>query len=140
MSIVLQLKESDYQKILEYCKNALPKEACGLLAGTINGEIKTITKIYPMTNMNASSSHFSMNPEEQLAATKDARANGAEIIGNFHSHPNTSAIPSAEDKRLAYNSNMEHLILSLQNPNEPVLKAFGITQQRNVIVHKIEWI
>ena len=160
MDIVLKLKESDYQKIVEYCKNTLPNEACGLLAGTVENEktttisnssancgiaylktiIKTITKVYLLSNMDASSSHYSMNPEEQLKAVKDARKCGAEIIGSFHSHPNSPAIPSTEDKRLAYNPDMEYLILSLQQPNCPILRAFSITQEKGVAVHKIEWI
>ena len=159
MDIVLKLKKSDYQKIVEYCKNIFPNEACGLLAGTTENEvatisnssvnyeivypktiIKTITKIYLLSNMDASSNHYSMNPEEQLKAVKDARKNGAEIIGSFHSHPNSPAIPSAEDKRLAYNPDMEYLILSLWEPNRPILRAFGIAQQKDVMVHKIEWI
>ena len=140
MGIVLKLKKCDYQKIVEHCKNALPNEACGLVAGTIENGIKTITKVYLLTNMDASSSHFSMNPEEQLKTVKDARANGAEIIGSFHSHPNTPAMPSAEDKRLAYNPDMEYLILSLQELSHPVLRAFGITHQKNVVRHKIEYL
>lgn len=159
MSIVLKLKERDYQRIAEYCKNTLPNEACGLLAGVVKEEvttinhttknceivypktiIKTITKIYLLSNMDASDSHFSMNPEEQFRAVKDARQNGAEIIGSFHSHPHSPATPSAEDKRLAYNPDIEYLILSLQEPDHPVLKAFGITQQKNAVVHKIEWL
>lgn len=144
MNIILILKKNDYQKIVEYCKNTLPNEACGLLAGVVENEItakniiKIITKVYLLSNMDASSNHFSMNPEEQLKAVKDARKNGAEIIGSFHSHPNFPAMPSAEDKRLAYNPDMEYLILSLQEASRPVLKAFGITQQKNVTVHKVK--
>ena len=145
---MLKLKKSDYQKIVEYCKNILPNEACGLLAGTTENcgiaypktIIKTITKVYLLSNMDADSNHYSMNPEEQLKVVKDARKNGAEIIGSFHSHPNSPAIPSAEDKRLAYNPDMEYLILSLQEPNRPILRAFSIMQQKDVMVHKIEWI
>ena len=57
--------------------------------------------------------HFSMDPKEQLAALKDARANGYKIIGNFHSHPESPSRPSEEDKRLAFDPTIEYLILSL---------------------------
>ena len=114
MSIVLKLKKSDYDKMLKHCKDGLPNESCGLLAGTVEGEVKTVTKIYLLTNIDASNEHFSMDPKEQFAALKDARANGVEIIGNFHSHPESPSRPSEEDKRLAYDPNIEYLILSLQ--------------------------
>ena len=138
MSIVLNLKKSDYDKMLQHCKDGLPNESCGLLAGTVEGEVKTVTKIYLLTNIDASNEHFSMDPKEQFAALKDARANGVGIIGNFHSHPESPSRPSEEDKRLAYDPNIEYLILSLQEADHPVLKAFGIDKE-NVTIHEIQY-
>ena len=140
MSIVLKLKKSDYDKMLKHCKDGLPNESCGLLAGTVEGEVKTVTKIYLLTNIDASNEHFSMDPKEQFAALKDARANGVEIIGNFHSHPESPSRPSEEDKRLAYDPSIEYLILSLQEADYPVLKAFGIDKDKNVTIHEIQYI
>lgn len=138
MSIILKLKKSDYEKILAHCEKGLPDESCGLLAGTVEGEVKTVTKVYLLTNMDASKEHFSMDPKEQLAALKDARADGVAIIGNFHSHPESPSRPSEEDKRLAYDSTIEYLILSLQERENPVLRAFGIDKDKNVTVHAID--
>ena len=140
MSIVLKLKKSDYDKMLKHCKDGLPNESCGLLAGTVEGEVKTVTKIYLLTNIDASNEHFSMDPKEQFAALKDARANGVEIIGNFHSHPESPSRPSEEDKRLAYDPSIEYLILSLQEADHPVLKAFGIDKDKNVTINEIQYI
>ena len=103
----------------------------------MEGEVKSVTKVYLLTNIDASNEHFSMDPKEQLAAVKDARANQVTIIGNFHSHPESPSRPSEEDKRLAYDTSIEYLILSLQEENNPVLKAFGIDKEKNVTVHEI---
>lgn len=138
MSISLKLRKGDYDKILAHCKQGLPNESCGLLAGTVEGDVKTVTKVYLLTNIDASNEHFSMDPKEQLAALKDARANGVNLIGNFHSHPESPSRPSEEDKRLAYDSSIEYLILSLQDIENPVLKAFGIDKDKNVTIHEIE--
>lgn len=140
MSIVLKLKKSDYNKILEHCEQGLPNESCGLLAGTVEGDVKVVTKVYLLTNVDASNEHFSMDPKEQLKALKDARANGVDIIGNFHSHPESPSRPSEEDKRLAYDSSIEYLILSLMDRSNPVLKAFGIDVDKNVTIHDIEYV
>jgi proteasome lid subunit RPN8/RPN11 len=139
MGIVLKLKKSDYETMLAHCRQGLPNESCGLLAGTVEGEVKTVTKVYLLTNIDASNEHFSMDPREQLAALKDARANGFGIIGNFHSHPESPSRPSEEDKRLAYDSTIEYLILSLMEET-PVLKAFGIDSDKNVTIHDIEYV
>jgi proteasome lid subunit RPN8/RPN11 len=138
--IKVWMKRSDYDRILEHCRQGLPNEACGLLAGTVEGEKKTVTKVYLLENIDASNEHFSMDPKEQFAALKDARANGWGLIGNFHSHPESPSRPSEEDKRLAYDATFEYLILSLQEPDNPVLKAFGVDKEKNVTVHEIVYV
>jgi proteasome lid subunit RPN8/RPN11 len=66
------------------------------------------------------------------------RANGLTPLGNWHSHPESPARPSEEDKRLAYDPTVNYLILSLMNADEPVLKAFDINKEREVTVEEIE--
>lgn len=134
---MLILKKKDYNIMLEHCVKGLPHEACGLIAGIKDGEKKTVKKVYLLTNVDASSEHFSMDPKEQLAAVKDARANGLELLGNFHSHPESPSRPSEEDKRLAYDSTSEYLILSLMERDHPVLRGFHIDKEKNVSENEI---
>ena len=120
---MLYLKKEDYEKILAHCKEGLPNEACGLIGGTIEGDKRSIQKVYLLTNIDQSNEHFSMDPKEQLAAVKDMRANGLKLLGNFHSHPESPSRPSEEDKRLAYDSKVNYLILSLMDLENPVFNA-----------------
>jgi len=108
--------------IIDQARRELPDEACGLLTGNGN----TVTKQHPMTNIDHSPEHFSFDPREQFAVLREARAEGSQIIANYHSHPSSPARPSEEDIRLAYDPNIIYLILSLQNAENPVLKAFSI--------------
>ena len=123
---MLKLKKEDYEKILDHCRKGLPNESCGLLGGTIEGDVKTIEKVYLLTNIDESNEHFSMDPKEQLSAIKDIRQNGYQMIGNFHSHPESPSRPSQEDKRLAYDKTASYMILSLMEPEQPVLNSFHI--------------
>ncbi len=136
----INISKRDYNTMLMHCRSGLPNESCGLLAGSVSGEMKTVQKIYLLTNTDHSPEHFSMDPKEQLAAVKDARANGFVLIGNFHSHPASPSRPSEEDKRLAYDPSIEYLILSLQERDNPVLRAFGIDTDKNVTVHEVHFI
>jgi proteasome lid subunit RPN8/RPN11 len=138
--IKIIMNKSDYDKILAHCVEGLPNESCGLLAGTIDGNVKTVKKVYLLTNIDASNEHFSMDPKEQFASLKDARANGWVLVGNFHSHPESPSRPSEEDKRLAYDPTFEYLILSLQDRENPVLKAFEVDKEKNVTIHEIEYV
>lgn len=129
---MLYLKKEDYEKILAHCKEGLPNEACGLIGGTIEGDKRSIQKVYLLTNIDQSNEHFSMDPKEQLAAVKDMRANGLKLLGNFHSHPESPSRPSEEDKRLVYDSKVNYLILSLMDLENPVFNAFRIDEEKNV--------
>jgi proteasome lid subunit RPN8/RPN11 len=130
------LKRQDYLDIVEYAVQGCPNEVCGLLGGVILGDKKLIKKVYYLTNMDASREHFSMDPKEQLEAVKDMRKSGLKMIGNFHSHPESPSRPSEEDKRLAFDSKIRYLILSLMDINHPVLRAF-IIENGNVSTEEI---
>lgn len=124
---MLILKQEDYQKILEHARTGLPNEACGLLGGyTKEDGSQVITDVYLLRNVDESREHFSMDPKEQFAAVKDIRSKGRELLGNFHSHPESPSRPSEEDIRLAYDSKIHYLILSLMEEGNPVLNSFHI--------------
>ena len=135
---MIYLGEQDYSAILNHAKQGLPNEACGLIAGTVENDKKYIEKVYMLTNIDESNEHFSMDPKEQLSAVKDMRANNFKLLGNFHSHPESPSRPSEEDKRLAFDSKVSYLIISLENIEIPVLKAFLIDEFKNVIEEQIE--
>ena len=124
--MTIKLKKADFEQIVAHAKSELPNEACGLIAGRVDGEVKVVEKVYFLTNIDHSNEHFSLDPKEQLAAVKDMRANGFAPLGNWHSHPESPSRPSDEDKRLAYDSTASYLILSLMDKNEPVLNSFKI--------------
>lgn len=123
---MIKITKKDYEAILENAVSRLPEEACGLIAGTVNGDHKEIKKVYCLTNTDHSNEHFSLDPAEQLKAVKDMRENGYQPLGNWHSHPESPSRPSEEDKRLAYDSSASYLILSLMEKDKPVLNSFSI--------------
>lgn len=135
---MLQLKKSDYDKILSHAVQGLPNEACGLIAGVVENDIKKIEEVYLLTNIDNSNEHFSMDPKEQLAAVKDMRAKGLTLLGNWHSHPESPSRPSEEDKRLAHDSTVDYLILSLQDRENPVLNAFLVQNHTEVTKEEIQ--
>lgn len=134
---MIYLKKTDYQAIVEYGKKGLPDEACGLLAGRMQNGIRIVERVYYLKNIERSPEHFSMDPLEQLEAVRDMRNNGWSMIGNFHSHPETPARPSGEDKKLAFDSKIRYFILSLADRERPDLRAFSITDHETVLEEEI---
>ncbi len=136
---MLLITKDDYRKILDSAVKELPNEACGLIAGVIENGVKVVKEVYFLTNADASNEHFSMKPEEQLAAIKDMRKKGYTMFGNWHSHPESPSRPSEEDKRLAHDPGADYLILSLQDREHPVLNAFRIKNHTEVSKEEIQY-
>ena len=102
--MVIELKLADYLEMVRHARALAPIEDCGLLGGTVADGVKTVEKVYYLTNTDHSEEHFSLDPKEQFAAVKEMRANGWQLLGNWHSHPASPSRPSEEDKRLAFDS------------------------------------
>ncbi len=135
--MVLQIGRADYEKIVSHAQKCMPEEACGLAAGRENGKDVKIEKIYLLTNTDHSSRHFFMNPGEQLAAVHDMRRHGLVLLGNWHSHPFSPAELSGEDRRLAYDPALYYLVLSLMHMEEPELKAYMVSRQKEAVEEDI---
>jgi len=99
----------------------LPNETCGLLAG----KESEVMKRFALTNTDHSPEHFSFDPAEQFQVLRASRADGLQIIANFHSHPESPSRPSEEDIRLAFDPDILYFIVSLA-AEKPILKAFKI--------------
>ena len=113
--MIIHLKLEDYLAIVRHARKTAPIEDCGLIGGRIDeatGE-KFVEKVFFLTNTDHSEEHFSLDPKEQFAAVKELRAQGLDLLGNWHSHPASPSRPSEEDKRLAYDSRASYFILSL---------------------------
>lgn len=129
--MIVELKLADYLAMVKHARELAPIEDCGLIAGTIVDGKKTVAKVFYLTNIDHSNEHFSLDPKEQFAAVKEMRANGWQLLGNWHSHPASPSRPSEEDKRLAYDTKASYFILSL-NGGEPVLNSFQVSKEKIV--------
>lgn len=127
----IELKLADYLEMVRHARATAPVEDCGLLAGNVEDGVKKVEKVFYLTNTDHSEEHFSLDPQEQFAAVKEMRANGWQLLGNWHSHPASPSRPSEEDKRLAFDTEASYFILSL-NGGEPVLNSFRVNRDKKV--------
>ncbi|HEX3048983.1 MAG TPA: M67 family metallopeptidase [Bacillota bacterium] len=120
---MLKIPVALQNELVQLARRDSPIETCGYLSGS-DGVVK---EVIPLTNTDHSAEHFSFDPKEQFQAVKDARAKEYELIAVYHSHPASPARLSAEDLRMANDPRIVYLIVSLQNPDEPILKAFKVS-------------
>ena len=114
--------------IVAHCFDGLPDEACGMLAGPMNGDGEPtgdVTQVYPCRNADASARTYTVDPRDYLRSMRDAESRGDEIIGVWHSHTHTDAYPSPTDVRQAVDPAWWYVIVSLKY-GEPVLRAYEI--------------
>ena len=128
---MIKIPKRLYGEIVKHAENGAPYEVCGLIGGKIVCGGKVVTDIYPIENSDRSREHFSIDVKAQFDAVRNMREKGIEPLGNFHSHPASPPIPSAEDIRLAYDDGASYMIVSLAK-NKPVLKSFRIKGEKAV--------
>jgi desampylase len=99
-------------QILREAEDARPRECCGLIEGLREAENFRIIALHPSRNLAERPDRFDIDPYDQFAAYKAARAQSRGIIGCYHSHPNGRAQPSAADLAGAGEENFLWLIAS----------------------------
>ena len=118
---MLRISSSALAEIVAHAHADAPIEACGYL-----GEKEGLaTRVVRLTNVDASSEHFSLDPKEQFAAVRQMRTEGVRLTAVYHSHPASPARPSQEDIRLAFDPSLSYVIVSLAE-KAPVVKSFTI--------------
>jgi proteasome lid subunit RPN8/RPN11 len=86
--------------VIAEAQRAAPREACGLLIGIG----RRVVRVVPTANGATSDSRYAIPPEEHFAALRQARGEGLEVLGAYHSHPRSEARPSATDTAEAFPS------------------------------------
>ena len=111
------LTESQKHQLVKHADNFNPNESCALLFGKEENDKITIDEIFLATNIEESPINFTISNEELLKGYKIAEEKNLEVVGIFHSHPNSEAIPSPTDKKFMYSNPVVWVIYSGENNN-----------------------
>ena len=113
--------------IVQHARRDAPRECCGLLAAREG----IVDEAIPARNLEASEVRFLIDPADQFAALKRTRADGREIVGAYHSHPRSAAVPSATDLAEAHYEEFMYVIVSLAG-DVPDARAYRLEGGRFV--------
>lgn len=86
-------------EMLAHARSELPIEACGLLAGDL-GSGRAIA-FHPARNSEASPLRYNVHPDDLVRIVFGIDDAGDDLIGIFHSHTHSPAVPSPTDLRTA---------------------------------------
>jgi proteasome lid subunit RPN8/RPN11 len=121
---VLERKYAD--EIIAQAREEAPNECCGVLAGR-DGRVE---KLFRALNAEKSPYRYNVEPHDLLRIYRECDARGWDFLAIYHSHTHTEAYPSPTDVRLAAWPESTYVIVSLADPENPVLRAFRIQDGR----------
>ena len=111
------LSQSNKKILSEYSENQKPNESCAILFGKEN----QVLDLFLTENIEKSPVNFTISNKQLIEGYKIAEEEKMEVVGIFHSHPNSDAFPSNTDKKFMQSNPVVWIIYSGINKN---LKAF----------------
>ncbi len=97
------------KKILtQHAESENPNESCAILYG--NGNI--VSDVFLTNNIEQSPVNFTISNEQLIEGYKIAEERKMDVVGIFHSHPNSEAYPSNTDKKFMHSNPVAWIIYS----------------------------
>jgi proteasome lid subunit RPN8/RPN11 len=115
---MISLSPDHISEINTHGERDYPYECCGLLIGRYEPDgAKVVLETYPISNAreeSAKRNRFLIRPEELLKGERYARTKDREVVGFYHSHPESPAVPSQYDLEHAWPT-YSYIIVSVIN-------------------------
>jgi proteasome lid subunit RPN8/RPN11 len=109
----ITLSGSDKKILSEYSENQKPNESCAILFGKND----TVSDLFLTENIEESPVNFTISNEQLIEGYKMAEEKSLDVIGIFHSHPDSDAFPSNTDKKFMQSNPVVWIIYSGINKN-----------------------
>lgn len=96
---MIEVEQSAWQTMVSHAERVYPNECCGAMLGHTGGDYKTVIEAVPLENAwsGPQGDHYLIRPPDLMAVEKQARQQGMDLVGIFHSHPDSAAYFSHAD-------------------------------------------
>jgi proteasome lid subunit RPN8/RPN11 len=154
--MALKLGHEQREAIRQHSVRDYPNECCGVLLGKVEGDAKCVAEVVALKNLRHDPSRaqellpvddpgreternrFLIDPLDQLAVEKDARARGLEVLGYYHSHPDHPARPSDYDRVHAW-PRYSYVIIAIERGAPKDLTSWVVAEDRSTFcVEEVE--
>lgn len=139
---MLKLSHALIEKIHEHGSRDYPHECCGALLGREEGADRAVLGLVPLENRREDTpeNRFSIEPKDVLRAEKEAMANGWNLIGWYHSHPDSPARPSDYDREHAWPW-YSYIIFQVEKAEPREMRSWRLKEDRGAFAEEaIEFI
>ena len=119
-------------QIHEQLRDTYPNEGGGFLLGTVAPDGILIVDVSPVQNVfeEAEQYHrYAMTPQDWVRLEDQAEARGLSLVGYYHSHPDSPAIPSDYDRDHAL-PNFVYIIVQVQAAEPVDTRCWRLAEDR----------
>jgi len=109
---MISIEKAAWDLMISHAENTYPKECCGVMLGSD----QVVKEAVPLPNVytGPQEDFFVMDPKDLHRADQQARKNGMDVLGVFHSHPNCDAYFSKRDLEHSC-SWFSYVVISIKN-------------------------
>lgn len=127
----MRISQQLIDEMVAHAREDVPNECCGLIGGR-NG---TAVEVVRGVNEAASPLRYEMTGQAMYDIYSGIEEKGLELLGIYHSHTRSAAYPSQTDVNQARDwPEQIYVIISLENEDEPDIKAYWLKDEKIVDV------
>ena len=125
----LHIPQPLYDQLRHHGEETYPHECCGILLGKSTDADLHVTEILRAGNTRTDSAHnrYNIAPQELIAAQRQARKSGLDIVGFYHSHPDHPAQWSSTDFAEAHWFGCAYVITAIEQGRAQITNSFLLT-------------
>jgi len=126
---ILRMTRAVYDSIRAHSEGAYPHQCCSVIIGNSTRESWRIKAAVQTSNTRTDSAHnrYSIAPLELVRIAREARRQGLEIAGFYHSHPDHPAQWSATDFAEAHWLGRSYLITEVARGKAAAANSFSLS-------------
>ena len=131
----MRISRADAEAIAAHARDGYPHEVCGVLVGSDRDGAVRVARVVSVANRETErpAVRYQIAPEDLIAVQRSARADGLDIVGYFHSHPDHPARPSETDRRIAaegLSDGLVYVVCGVQGGRETASTAWVFRDAR----------
>lgn len=123
---MLKISQPDFDALRQHGEDTYPHECCGALMGRFDGDDRVVESVVRCGNTRDDSpqDRYHIAPGELVRIQREGRAQGLDIVGFYHSHPDHPAQWSQTDFAEAHWIGCSYVITSVEEGRATVTNAF----------------
>jgi proteasome lid subunit RPN8/RPN11 len=96
---MIRIENDAWDLMVSHARKTYPNECCGAMLGAVDGADKVVRTAVPLDNafVGEQGERYEIRPQDLVKAEAEARRQGMDLVGIFHSHPDCDAYFSKTD-------------------------------------------